>query len=76
MSAPEDNPADDVQPTESEWDEYESDDANCCYHCGGVGFVVICCDDLCHGAGHCMHGDGEEDCPVCNADGWREWIIY
>lgn len=39
-----------------------------CYYCGGSGWIVVCIDDLCRGAGECMHGDGEEPCPVCNSD--------
>jgi len=31
--------------------------------------VVVCCDDLCHGQGWCMHGDGEVMCPHCNGSG-------
>jgi len=46
-----------------------------CYYCGGRGFVIVCIDDLCRGADSCMHGDGEEDCPVCNKDGDKEWDI-
>jgi len=30
-------------------------------------------DDLCATSDSCMHGDGEEDCPVCNANGDHEW---
>ncbi len=45
-----------------------------CYLCGGAGFIVTCCDDICHGLGYCMHGDGNDNCPACNAMGDREWI--
>lgn len=51
----------------------DDDDDSGCYHCGGRGFVIVCIDDLCRGADECMHGDGEEDCPVCNKDGDKEW---
>lgn len=44
--------------------EFES-----CPECGGTGFIVSCCDDLCVGAGECMHGDGEDPCPVCHGEG-------
>lgn len=37
-----------------------------CWRCGGAGFIVACIDDLCRGAGGCMHGDdGEAACPEC-----------
>ena len=36
------------------------------WRCGGGGFIVTCIDDLCHGAGECMHGDGEMICPECH----------
>lgn len=39
-----------------------------CWKCGGEGFVVVCIDDMCRGAGECMHGDGEQICPVCKGD--------
>ena len=38
-----------------------------CIDCGGEGWIVTCCDDLCHGAGYCIHGDGDALCH-CNAD--------
>lgn len=42
-----------------------------CWRCGGDGFILTCWDDLCHGAGYCMHGDGEEVCPECGGeDAW------
>jgi hypothetical protein len=40
-----------------------------CYECNGEGFVVICIDDICRGSGNCMHGDGEDLCPVCGGEG-------
>lgn len=36
-----------------------------CWRCGGQGYIVTCCDDMCRGSGECMHGDGEEVCPEC-----------
>lgn len=36
-----------------------------CPTCGGLG--VVCIDDMCRGAGECIHGDG--DCPTCGGDG-------
>ena len=41
-----------------------------CWNCGGEGFVIVCCDDLCHGAGYCFHGeDGEAMCRECKGHG-------
>lgn len=40
-----------------------------CWKCGGRGIVITCIDDLCHGAGECMHGDGEETCDACHGEG-------
>jgi hypothetical protein len=50
-------------------DEYDDDyEGDGCYNCGGSGWIITCIDDMCHGAGECMHGDGEDPCPVCNKD--------
>ena len=43
-----------------------SDDDGCCNTCGGEGFILTCCDDICHGLGHCIHSDGEIPCPDCD----------
>ena len=41
-----------------------------CWECGlGEGQVLTCWDDLCQGAGECMHGDGYDDCTTCNGSG-------
>lgn len=40
-----------------------------CNTCMGEGKIVTCCDDLCVGAGECMHGDGESICPECHGKG-------
>lgn len=53
----------------------DEDEDGSCYLCGGDGFEVTCCDDICHGQGFCMHGDGNENCPACNKDGDKEWIL-
>lgn len=53
--------ADDMQ--EMFDDDGESD---WCYECGNEGVIITCCDDLCVGAGSCMHGDGEIPCPECD----------
>lgn len=46
-------------------DDYFADDDDSCTDCGGEGWVVTCCDDLCHSAGYCIHGDGMMLCH-CN----------
>lgn len=40
-----------------------------CYTCGGEGIIITCCDDICVGGGHCIHGDGEDICPECHGEG-------
>jgi len=39
-----------------------------CGRCHGEGFLLVCVDDMCHGLGYCMHGDGEIVCPSCKGD--------
>jgi hypothetical protein len=39
-----------------------------CNTCDGSGFVLTCIDDMCRGAGWCIHGDGEDVCPECGGD--------
>lgn len=41
-----------------------NDEPYCCT-CDGTGFIMTCPDDLCHGSGECIHGDGEAVCPDC-----------
>lgn len=45
--------------------------------CDGQGVIVTCIDDMCQGAGECMHGDGEEFCPCythgCSCDRLEEY---
>lgn len=48
-------------------DDFDDDDY--CHRCDNEGFILICPDDLCRGAGECMHGDGEIVCPNCAARG-------
>ena len=48
-----------------EADDYGNDP---CWRCGGAGFIVTCCDDICRGLGYCIHGDGETECPVCHGE--------
>jgi len=45
------------------WDG--ADDDGYCYRCDNAGFIIVCVDDMCRGAGECMHGDGEIVCPEC-----------
>lgn len=54
--------------TEEDYGEYLGD-AVSCWKCGGEGFIVFCIDDLCQGTGECMHGDGEDVCPICEGEG-------
>lgn len=59
--------------------DYFQDDDGYCEDCGGDGWVLTCCDDLCHGAGYCIHGDGMAICH-CNTSGEppanapRDWL--
>lgn len=45
---------------------YEDDDY--CYRCDNSGVIITCCDDICHGLGYCIHGDGEDICPDCKGE--------
>jgi hypothetical protein len=51
-----------------EWDgdDWDDPDDGYCYRCDNHGVIIVCVDDLCRGAGECMHGDGEMICPDCN----------
>jgi hypothetical protein len=65
--APEDNPADDVQPTQEEWEEYEQGHGRFCVQCDR-GWLHGCCDDMCRNCEEAV------DCPnawacKCNPDG-------
>jgi hypothetical protein len=51
---------------EDELDDDEYEYADGCNTCGGAGFIVVCIDDMCRGAGECIHGDGEVQCPDCD----------
>ena len=61
--------------TEADWDEYDDDDEEFCYYCGGP--LKDCyCDDCptCHGTGLIFpegyyEGDGSKTCPDCNGEG-------
>lgn len=60
--------------TKNDLRDLDEPDIDGCYQCGGAGYVVVCVDDICRGADHCMHGDGEINCSVCNKDGEHDWI--
>ena len=45
----------------------DCEDAGGCPRCWGEGYIVICCDDICRGLDHCIHGDGEIVCPDCES---------
>jgi DNA-directed RNA polymerase subunit RPC12/RpoP len=47
---------------------YDEDRDYYCPTCGGEGIIITCCDDICIGGGHCIHGDGEEICPDCGGN--------
>ena len=51
---------------------------NTCPNCWGECIVITCCDDICDGLGYCIHGDGEEICPVCGGEGEipvDDWVL-
>jgi len=52
-------------------DDYEGEylGSITCWHCGGEGTIVDCCDDLCHGQDWCMHGDNSM-CRECHGEGF------
>lgn len=52
-----------------ETDDGFDDDSYVCTRCDGEGLVMICIDDMCHGAGECFHGDGYATCPRCKGAG-------
>lgn len=47
-----------------------TDEDDTCLTCGGEGEVCVCPDDLCQGAGECIHGDGMALCPDCHGRGY------
>ena len=52
-----------------DYDDFpDTEDAHC-EKCHGEGIIITCCDDICHGSGYCIHGDGEEICD-CGATPW------
>jgi hypothetical protein len=49
-------------------DDEADEEGGYCYRCDNKGTILICIDDLCRGAGECMHGDGEIVCPDCKGE--------
>lgn len=49
--------------------ELDYDSETECWRCDGSGELMVCCDDICVGAGECMHGDGDIICPSCGGSG-------
>ena len=45
------------------------EDDGLCDRCNGEGEIMVCCDDICHGLGECIHGDGYAACPTCKGTG-------
>lgn len=59
---------------EEEDHEYLLDDADpYCHRCDNRGFIIVCIDDMCRGAGECMHGDGMMICPDCKGE-HSDWL--
>lgn len=64
---------------DDEGEDYGDED-DYCDRCGGEGWIVTCCDDMCHGLGYCIHGDGMAMC-ACNrlgeppADAPADWLL-
>lgn len=52
--------------------ERDYDDYCVCDRCDGRGEIFTCIDDICHGLGDCIHGDGWKTCPKCGGEG--EWL--
>ena len=52
-------------------DENEFDDDGYCPDCGGDGWILTCIDDICHGLGYCIHGDGDQMCSCNDGNGDR-----
>lgn len=50
-------------------DDYDFREPGTCPECDGEGIIIDCCDDLCVGGGHCIHGDGERICRTCHGEG-------
>ena len=62
----------DTPEDQDDHDYYDAEDAYC-LRCDNRGFILVCVDDMCHGLGHCMHGDGEIVCPDCKGASADDW---
>lgn len=59
-------------PAAPQFDELDDFGGHDCLRCDGTGEVLFCPDDMCHGLGYCIHGDGQTICPDCHGEGWIE----
>ena len=59
-------------PAGSEFDADWDDGPPMCQRCDGQGEIMVCIDDICHGLGECIHGDGYATCPNCKGSGEYE----
>lgn len=50
-------------------DDFDETAPYACPRCDGSGELLVCIDDMCRGAGECMHGDGMIACPACQGTG-------
>lgn len=60
-----DETCDNATVDDDDFEDYDIYASEGCRRCGGEGIIVVCIDDMCRGAGECMHGDGEIACPDC-----------
>ena len=44
-----------------------------CFECDENHEECDCCDDICQGSGHCIHGDGMTECRECHGTGIVRW---
>ena len=64
---------DDTPTFDDEPDDFYDDGSVYCWRCDNKGTVIVCIDDMCRGAGECMHGDGEVVCPDCKGES-GDWL--
>lgn len=73
MKTPEDESSRETNPLSSASADYtepeHDEELESCETCGGSGEILVCCDDICHGLGECIHGDGMAMCPDCKGSG-------